>query len=327
MAIEYRDSRGFGQTPAGTQINVGRLQRALQLTKEKDEEGVYRPIPRVTYDLNRPLTCVWDTYTEARARAAAAYAEAKRQNSPILACTIYGLCDRIRIDKLTVSADRKTIWVEPKAVWDVVKRNGEDQIREHGMRPCASVETTTQSGGETSTGSPASSTSTSTTSPEPEAVADFSGDTEDAVRLDVARLASGLFALGLLEGPFAMAVWDQDIADAYVYAAQLHLGYIPAVTGRLGDECIFVHMRGATSKAEALAEFLPLQEAFNEARQGLNIRPPADRCIERQIARTAAAAEEAAAVAPAEAGMGLGGLLIAGGIVGAGVGLWWLSRR
>jgi hypothetical protein len=283
-----------------TTFDVGRLQRGLQLIKEQDDHGIWKPIPGVTYE--KSLTCVYDEYTDIRAHAAARYIEEQRQQHATLACWTYDLCDPVHITSIAVSADRRTIFVKPGDVWDAVKANMEAQIRDHGMTACPRG-----GGGAAPSPSPGSPT------PPPPPVG-------DATRIFVSALQLVAIKLGRLSAANYDCTWGPKTRAAA--RALLADFTVQAPFDFVMDEQVFQGGQVVDLKPKATWDIL----GDHVAREITTIDYKPCPATGGGGGSPAPPEEDEELPQPVEAGMGGGGWLLLGGVVGVGYWLWKRSR-
>jgi hypothetical protein len=278
-----------------------------------------------------PITCVYDSRTDDLTWRLIRLVEERARESITgdLFLSSHGIGEG-ELDDVTVihaSPDRRSISIEPSFVYNRALTTLRDQIT---LRDCPS----TGPGTVVSTESVVSGAPTFEPAPTPPT--NFNGDTPDALCFCVARLANGLWALGVLESPDHDG-WDNEVAQAWIDATQSFLGFIPPVTGRIGDRFIFAHFSadGASSHEEALASFRPLQNRISSARTEQDLIPPPDCCPPRE-GSFATAERRIAEVPEGEGGVvdveetspkPFPWLAVGLGVTAFGGGLWWSLKR
>jgi hypothetical protein len=277
-----------------------------------------------------PITCLYDARTARLMKPAIERIEEKARESLTgdLFLSAHGIEDG-ELDDATVihpSADRSSISIEPSSVYDRALQTFRSRVT---LQPCGSGPGTAVSSESVVSGAP-------TFEPAPAPPRNFNGDTPDALCFCVGRLAQGLWALGVLESPEHDG-WDNEVAQAWMDATQAFLGFIPPVTGRVGDRFIWAHFAGdgASSHEEALASFRPLQNRISAARTEQDLTPGPDCCPPRE--GSFAVAERRIIEAPEgegevvevqeESAKPFPWLAVGLGVTAFGGGLWWALKR
>lgn len=296
-----------------TVIDVRLLQSALR------QQGFW---PRA-----EPLTCLYDQRTADLLPGAIRKIEERARDSIIgdLFLDAQGIGEG-ELDEATEvhpNADRSQVTIEPSAVYDRALEQFRSRVT---LQPCGPGTTVAQTSSTPRTAP--------TFEPAPTPPSNFNGDTPDSLCLCVRRLADGLYAMAYLESPEHDG-WDNEMAQAWIDACQIHLGFIPPVTGRIGDRYVYAHFssEGASSHEEALASFRPLQRVITAARNEQGITPPPECCPPREGSFAVAESQdlpegEGGVVEMQEQAPKKDyGLAIGLGALAFGGSLWWAMKR